>query len=397
MAYVSGMTMGRLLGSTGLGAMVLAVAAMAMPLDASAREHGRFRVQEGAQEQNSGGSGEHGGGFQNRGAEWRAQRIESRGHGGGGGEGMSMRARPMPQMSVPVQQAPVMQSQGAANPDGGGWRGGGGGWRGGNGGGGWRDGGSRRGNGGGWQNGQSGQSAEPQQTWRERAPRQDGGTWQSRNGGTWQPRGDGVVQPRPERGWRSPEGQTWRYANRERGWRNHNNGDNGSWRNRGGNGWRDRVQGERNPHAEAQRRYGEWRYDQSTDTWRPDGRGTSRYRDANRWRDNGQHYSGNHRNWDRRWRENSRYDWHGYRKFNRDRYRLGRYHAPYYGYSYSRIGIGFSLGSLFYSDRYWIDDPWQYRLPEVYGPYRWVRYYDDVLLVNIYTGEVVDVIYDFFW
>ena len=32
-----------------------------------------------------------------------------------------------------------------------------------------------------------------------------------------------------------------------------------------------------------------------------------------------------------------------------------------------------------------------------HGPYRWVRYYDDVLLVDIYSGEVVDVIYDFFW
>jgi len=26
-----------------------------------------------------------------------------------------------------------------------------------------------------------------------------------------------------------------------------------------------------------------------------------------------------------------------------------------------------------------------------------VRYYDDVVLVDTYTGEVVDVIYDFFW
>ena len=49
------------------------------------------------------------------------------------------------------------------------------------------------------------------------------------------------------------------------------------------------------------------------------------------------------------------------------------------------------------SDRYWIQDPWQYRLPQVYGPYRWVRYYDDVLLVDIYSGEVVDVIHNFFW
>ena len=59
--------------------------------------------------------------------------------------------------------------------------------------------------------------------------------------------------------------------------------------------------------------------------------------------------------------------------------------------------IFYSLGSLFFGSRYWINDPWQYRLPEVYGPYRWVRYYDDALLVDIYSGEVVDVIYDFFW
>ena len=61
------------------------------------------------------------------------------------------------------------------------------------------------------------------------------------------------------------------------------------------------------------------------------------------------------------------------------------------------LSIGFFLDNVFFGSRYWINDPWTYRLPEVYGPYRWVRYYDDVVLVNIYTGEVVDVIHDFFW
>ena len=103
------------------------------------------------------------------------------------------------------------------------------------------------------------------------------------------------------------------------------------------------------------------------------------------------------RRWDRRWRDNRRYDWSGYRNSNRHVYRIGRYYSPYRDYSYRRLSIGFSLDSLFFSNRYWINDPWQYRLPEVYGPYRWVRYYDDVLLVNTYSGEVVDVIHDFFW
>ena len=103
------------------------------------------------------------------------------------------------------------------------------------------------------------------------------------------------------------------------------------------------------------------------------------------------------RRWDRRWRNNNRYDWHRYRAQNRRLYSLGRYYAPYRDYSYRRLSVGFTLGSLFFGNRYRINNPWQYRLPEVYGPYRWVRYYDDVLLVNTYSGEVVDVIYNFFW
>jgi hypothetical protein len=102
--------------------------------------------------------------------------------------------------------------------------------------------------------------------------------------------------------------------------------------------------------------------------------------------------------WDNRgWRNDSRYDWYRYRAANRAIFRPGRYYAPYSNYRYSRIGIGFRLGSPFYSNRYWINDPWHYRLPPAYGPYRWIRYYDDALLVDIYSGHVVDVIHDFFW
>ena len=61
------------------------------------------------------------------------------------------------------------------------------------------------------------------------------------------------------------------------------------------------------------------------------------------------------------------------------------------------MNVGFRLQNLFYGSRYQINDPWRYRLPPVYGPYRWIRYYDDVLLVDSYDGRVVDVIYDFFW
>jgi len=140
------------------------------------------------------------------------------------------------------------------------------------------------------------------------------------------------------------------------------------------------------------------------DTWRNDGsrRDNDRW-DGNRWRNDGRRWDGNRwshdsaRRWNREWRRDNRYDWYSYRSHNRDRFRLGRYYAPYRNYSYRRLGIGIYLDSLFFGSRYWIDDPWYYRLPPADGPYRWIRYYDDALLVDIYTGEVIDVIYDFFW
>jgi hypothetical protein len=101
--------------------------------------------------------------------------------------------------------------------------------------------------------------------------------------------------------------------------------------------------------------------------------------------------------WTNNWRNDSRYNWRSYREQNRNYYSPGRYYSPYRGRNYSRISIGFSLGSGYYGSRYWINDPWQYRLPAAYGPYRWVRYYDDVLLVDLRNGRVVDVIRDFFW
>lgn len=126
------------------------------------------------------------------------------------------------------------------------------------------------------------------------------------------------------------------------------------------------------------------------------------YGDRGRGGNNQQRYGDNRNNrgndnWNRGWRNDRRYDWRDYRNSNRNLYRMPRYYSPYRDRGYVRFGIGISIGSLFYGQRYWINDPWYYRLPPAYGPYRWVRYYDDALLVNIYTGQVVDVMYDFFW
>lgn len=102
------------------------------------------------------------------------------------------------------------------------------------------------------------------------------------------------------------------------------------------------------------------------------------------------------RRWSNDWRRDHRYDWRSYRDHNRSIFRIGRYYDPY-GWGYRRFSIGFNLWPSYYSSNFWLDDPYMYRLPPAYGPYRWVRYYDDALLVNIYTGQVVDVLYSFFW
>lgn len=118
-------------------------------------------------------------------------------------------------------------------------------------------------------------------------------------------------------------------------------------------------------------------------------------------RPNGGYYNrpngGHHGGWSQGWRNDARYNWRGYRNSNRHVYRPGRYYAPYSNYYYRPFSVGFYIGSPFYRSSYWITNPYNYRLPAAYGGYRWVRYYNDVLLVNTYNGYVADCIYGFFY
>jgi hypothetical protein len=102
--------------------------------------------------------------------------------------------------------------------------------------------------------------------------------------------------------------------------------------------------------------------------------------------------------WNRGWRDDHRYDWRGWRDSHRSFYHVGGYRPPYgYGWGYRRFDIGVRVDPVFFAQDYWISDPWYYRLPPAEGPYRWVRYYNDALLIDIYSGMVVDSIPDFFW
>jgi hypothetical protein len=211
--------------------------------------------------------------------------------------------------------------------------------------------------------------------------RGNGGNWQGRRDGGW--RGGNWSPGRPQAQVQAPAQVQVAPQQVQRSW---NGGDRSNWRqNNVQNDWQQR-RAQQQAQQNVQRRW--------------DGQNTYRSGDTTRRWDGNRTWSGrtgNYSAWNNNWRRDNRYNWYSYRNANRNVFRLGRYYSPYNNWSYRRLNIGFFLEPLFYSSNYWLDDPWQYRLPEAYGPYRWVRYYDDALLVDTYTGEVVDVIYDFFW
>lgn len=95
-------------------------------------------------------------------------------------------------------------------------------------------------------------------------------------------------------------------------------------------------------------------------------------------------------------RREYREDWRDYRRDNRNVYRRPAYAGPR-GYRYRPIGVGHRLQPAYYASRYVIADPYRYRLPDAPGADRWVRYGNDVLLVNARNGRVKAVHRDFFW
>lgn len=99
--------------------------------------------------------------------------------------------------------------------------------------------------------------------------------------------------------------------------------------------------------------------------------------------------------WNRDWRNDRRYDWRRYRDQHRSTFRLGIYFDPF-GYNYRRYDIGYRLSPAYYGQRYWFD-PGMYGLPYPPPGTQWVRYWNDALLVDIYSGQVIDAIPNFFW
>jgi Ni/Co efflux regulator RcnB len=95
-------------------------------------------------------------------------------------------------------------------------------------------------------------------------------------------------------------------------------------------------------------------------------------------------------------RREAREDWRDYRQSHRGVYTLPRYYAPR-GHVYRPATVGIRIAPAFYGRSYWISDPYRYRLPPVVGAQRWVRYGNDVLLIDTRTGRVLRANNGFFY
>lgn len=87
-------------------------------------------------------------------------------------------------------------------------------------------------------------------------------------------------------------------------------------------------------------------------------------------------------------------DWRAYRNQNRNLYRGAPWRADF---RYQQFRPGVRIGGNYYAQRYWIADPARYRLPMAGFGQRWVRHYNDVLLVDVRSGRVIDVMRGFYW
>ncbi|VXC93908.1 RcnB family protein [Sphingomonas sp. 8AM] len=99
------------------------------------------------------------------------------------------------------------------------------------------------------------------------------------------------------------------------------------------------------------------------------------------------------RQWQRDRRE-WRADMQQWRAGHRDLYARGGWQAPF---RYQAFRPGGRIAPSYYGTRYVIADPWRYRLPTAPGRARWVRHYDDALLVDQRRGIVLDVVRGFYF
>ncbi len=97
-------------------------------------------------------------------------------------------------------------------------------------------------------------------------------------------------------------------------------------------------------------------------------------------------------------RDRRRGDWAQFRRSYDAprRFRVGVYHAPR-GYSYRRWHHGDRLPRAYFARNYWLTNFVIYGLFAPPPGLMWVRYGPDALLIDTYTGEIVQVRYNVFY
>lgn len=95
-------------------------------------------------------------------------------------------------------------------------------------------------------------------------------------------------------------------------------------------------------------------------------------------------------------RQEAREDWRDYRRTHPNIYRGQRYYGPR-GYVYRPVAVGYRFQPVYYGRNYWVSDYGRYRLARPGAGTQWVRYGNDVALVNLRTGRVIQVYNRFFY
>jgi len=96
-----------------------------------------------------------------------------------------------------------------------------------------------------------------------------------------------------------------------------------------------------------------------------------------------------------------RRDFSSARNFHQNFRSPRRFHAPAYrrppGWYYQRWSFGQILPALFWAQQYWLNDYMAYDLPPPPPGAVWVRYGNDALLIDRYSGEIITVQYGVFY
>lgn len=118
-------------------------------------------------------------------------------------------------------------------------------------------------------------------------------------------------------------------------------------------------------------------------------------RERREWREDRREWRDDRRDWRQDRRQDRREDWQRWRDSNRNDFRRGNWRAPF---RYRTFSAGAVMPRNYWGSRYYVNNWNAYRLPSP-GPrhFRYVRHYDDVLLVDTRNGRVVRAYRNFYW